>query len=344
MQQNVAGRDNRTIKPGWTFEDYRNGRIMLPPFLYSRRMMEFFYTVNFPNPLYPAAHTFNPPGLLQTLQLDKDSHFLWEGITSQMDYIGIASEVGGDGAQLENQSLAIQNLSYGDYFSSGPQGTAPVLRDFSGSGSNPQYFRDPVLLGPNTILQFNMGAGSALQYVENQGPYRFALYGRKVYGVTDEEYRLSRKRQWFIFTCNVGTGAPQTVPANSQEVTSFNRLFSDADFVVRRISGVLLNNEITTYNQTTGAGELLMNIRISSLGRSFFSKKLNARTITGGFNAPQFSTLGSSAPYFPSGRPFELSVPLRVPRNSILEVRAEWNGASDLSTGFISLEGFKVFD
>lgn len=344
MQQNVPGQDGRTPNPKWTFEDYRQGKIPIPPFLYSKRMLEYIYPVSFANPDFPTVKSWlAPTGLSQTLQLEKDSHFLWEGITSCVQYKATGAQ-GGDSDILLYRDLLISNLSYGDSFSN----VSLCVRDQTGAGPNPQYFRDPVLIGPNTILRFQLGTRNGVPYTEGMGPYQFILFGRKVYGVTDEEYRLSRKRQWYSYGCPVGTvvtPANIQMPRDNQEVISYTRMFSDADFVCRRISATEVMLGIANYAAYVNPVEYIFNIRISSLGRSFFNKKLNIRNVSGGFNNAQFLAKGvTTQQYYPLASPFILASPLFIPRNSVLELRAESNATATAASGYLSLEGFKIYD
>lgn len=330
MQQNVKGSLKNQPPQGASFADYLQGKLPIPPFLYPKRKMEFMYQYTFTN--LPSSGV---SGNDKSVQLDKDAHFLWEGL-SVTGLFPASTQKWGETTDLIQSNIHIYNLSYGDAFSN----IATWIRDVSGPGFNAQYFKDPTLLAPATILRIVFGE---LGQVTTAGPIQITLYGRKVYGVTDEEYALSRKRQWFVYNCPIPqTGTAGVFPVNNAEIISRTQVFSDADFVCRRISAASLYRQILAMYGNSHPTEVIFNIRLTGTGRSFFNKKINLRTITGGFLTALNNT--PTVAIFSPARPFTMPCPLFIPRNSVLEFRAEQSSATtEMTGGTVALEGFKVF-
>ncbi len=353
MQQNVPGPSPLTPNPKWTFDDYKFGRIPIPPYLYPKRMLEFIYGVDFPN---PGGGSVNPaPTQTQMLQLDRDSHFLWEGLavtnTSFFASVGPLDTYWGENVNMLGVDLHIYNLALGTSYSN----ITTEARNHSGAGYTQHYFVDPVLLGPSEILKLNLGEKQGAYFNNGAGPYRIAMFGRKVYGVTEQEYQMSRKRQWYVYNCGIPySGIPNSTvfPSDGTEGISRTQIFADSDFLVRRISAVGLLYNIASVAVANGFDmEVLMNIRDTESGRSFFNKKINVRNFAGGRFAPQFG-LGAgiyNSFFFQQAAPFTLAVPRLVKRNSILEIRAVvispvTNPTYTIGPDWLALEGCKIYD
>lgn len=319
MQQNVETTLPLPSGIPPNFSDFKWGRVAMLPFLYTKRQRAFGYggTVF---PAVGAALTF------ATLQLDNDSHFLLESI--QMWDSGQLND-----PQRPVGTVQINDLSYGKSWSNNP---IPFM-DAVGMGSNPKYLTDPMLLRPNTVLQIGSNISNNTVY--------FQLQGRKVYNVTDDEWILWNKKQFYSYVLSTGGN----ISSGGATVILTTQVFNEADFLLKRIYANTFVD--ATYVQSAASSSdvnPIFNVRMTALDKSLQNRQisvlLNAgfmegflNTDTGGGNTFYSKELGNAFPIHPA---------VKVPRNSIIEVRVANPNLAYVLPGpvYITFEGVHVYD
>jgi len=329
MQQNVETTlptPKSVIRRNASFNDYKWGKVPIHPLLYTKRQRFFAYGTTIVPGSSNALKTAD-------IAVDKDSHFLCEAIQI---YRGGAGAGGSDIINILNCGVtyySIQDLSYDKRWAND---TVPIY-DGSGLGSNTKYLTDPILVKPSTVLRVGIDVGA-------NGTFYVGLIGRKIYGVTDDEWGLVNKKQWYSYIMRF-----PTIPKGGAEQIVTTQVFSDADFVLKRLLGSLILGE--TLLQSVGGGanvNPIFNVRFTAMDKNLQNKKISVLIGTGemqGFVNSQ--TFGSDTVYSPSfGEPVLIMPPLKIPRNTIIEVRIA-NPDLNVDLGVplrMTFEGIHVYD
>lgn len=339
MQQVVQG-PNAAPDQLATYKRYLYGRVSLPPCLYGKDQRPFVYGVT-SSPLVGIATNYTYGQA--SIQINNDSYFLVEAINI---WPRVTTTSSGDLIQsIPQRSLLdvqITDQTYGKSWSNSPVN----LLDIAGlMGANTKYLKDPFLIAPNTVLQIalrdRLGNGNTVSFY-------IGLIGRKVYGLSDAEYRLAQKRQWFQYvmpslgTTSNGGVVSGNLPKGSAETIQNLQLFSDADFILKKIYASDFFFLIAAVNFTVPSAtvDCILNIRNTSKDRSFFSKQISIRSTAGTMQPYTFVSVSGIGDFAGTiiGNGFEFRRPLFIPRNSILEFRMyNPDAANDLSAAAASI-------
>jgi len=317
---------------------FKYGGVPLPPWLEKKQQRPYFYggnTAGGNTTSNGLVTTFFSP--VQTLQIDRDSHFLCEGI-------GLTATSNPSGSQSANfggpWTLQVQDLTSNLSWSNLP---IPQLDIAGGTSGNFSYFKDPFLIRPSTILRLN----TSLRYVQtNVNSLYYVLYGRKVYDLSLAEEKFFSKRHWYQYAVNL----PTTLTHGNVLFTTELQLFSDSDFVLKRISCSEILLAIAQANSAAGNNDdVLLNIRDTSIDRSFFTKKISLRSVGGAWMVPIYNN-NLNLWLWTNAAPFEFERPIFIKRNSILELTIE-NPAPSTNLSFstdnpgtVTFEGIRIFD
>lgn len=297
--------------------DYVTGRIKLPPAVAALPSQWFTYAQDSDNIL--GVQVASGASVNLPIQVDDSAYFLVEGIH-------ILSSL-----QDSTQDLATVQIT--DTTTSRPWSDLPVpLRDIAGKGDSPKYLSDPQIVRPtgtiNVQITNNSGAAAAF-YV--------ALIGRKIYGVTEDMANLLMRRAYFQYVANFAAG----LIASSPEVKVKVKVINDSDFLVKRLLGQQLINDVIGLVGGALSNEVMMTLRDTNGDRNYMDNPTPARMLLGS-HANKTSTQAGS---WGNSSPMCLIKPILIRRNSILQIGLSNKSTTAIATPFnIVLEGVKVYD
>lgn len=299
--------------------DYLYGRNRIPPFLQTKRQRTFFF-----GEVISLGRVTNgvPSSNTITIKIDRDAYFLCEGINITYPSTPISQFNNLPGYLVD---LQITDLTYGKSWSN----DFVNKNDIAGNGFNTKWLPDPILIRPDTILQFTFRNRA----ISTQDRVHFTLIGRKIYDVSDAEYLFTQKKHWYQYVMpNVGTATTGTplsglLPAGNIQVIQKLQIFSEADFILKKIYSsdfdfleANINADLTL--NPPAITDALVNIRDTSIDQSFFSKQVSLRAISGNMMPLPFVGFTSfNALVTGIGNGFTLKRPIFIKRNSILEFR-----------------------
>lgn len=310
VEQVQAGKN-----PLYQPKDYLAGRIVLPPWFYSKPTRFFTYGDSL-------SVTNNTSGRLD-VTLDADSYFLVEAVN-------IVTNL--SLTQLCNYASDIQivDSTYGQAWSN-----APVpLKDISGVGSKPKKLHYPNLLRPSATLSFMITNNwSSTQ------TYYCSFVGRRVYNMTEQEAAFLSQRSFYQYV--------MSIPAISAGVLGTKttiQLLGNQDFILKKIfSSELLENQADA-NSDAGT-DVTGQIRDATNDYYLFNKKLHTRLWTGSMQTRVSTQKPAADTYqnysFSDG--FALPKALYLRANAILE--GDWDnvGSNNLAASRVTFEGFKIY-
>ncbi len=292
--------------------DYLTGRLKYPPWFQALKQKDYEYASN--------VSVTNGATTTLGLSIQSDSYFMAEGLT-----IIPAKTIGG----YESVQVQISDTTI-----SQPWSSAPVnLRDIAGRGDNPKWFTDPNLLRPSSTLNIQISNNTGTTQV-----FYVTLFGRKVYGLTTDQVSFLTRRLWFQYILPV----PAILAGVVSAVGTVN-IFNESDFLVKGLLSTTIHQFVVNA-ASAGAvsSEIMMQLRDQTSDNSFFSQKTPVRGCCGSLWAPYL--VGGAS--FSNGKMANMKRPLLIRRNGTILGEFDNLSATNLaaSTGYITLEGVRVFD
>lgn len=201
-------------------EHYLRGDCKLPPHIATKRMAAYVYGGN----VTVSQGTSSAPrrASLQ-LQMDADSYFLVEAIQ-------IVGSTGNIADQAVGFKVQISESTTGNTWSNG---SIPWL-DIGGDGTGMKELYWPNIVPPSSSIRFDFWRYNSA----GNGPVYVALVGRKIYGVTPDEYNFLRRRVWFQYARNIPWVDQTSTGGNtSNQYTGQKSLqiLNDADFICKNM-------------------------------------------------------------------------------------------------------------
>lgn len=315
-------------------DDYKAGRVELPAFLTGKKQQPYAYKFE-----SLMGSTLN--SLVIPIQLDEDSFFWVESING---FVSFAGSPGGfflpNADVTQSFKFLLENVSDSRRYSN----DYVQIGDFMGFGPVPKYLDAPLIFAPRTNLNLYCQQSN----FANNRVVTVSLIGRKIYGMTSEEFVQLRKRQYFQYVLPL----PSDLSANSYAKQNTVDIYNDSSFVVRKMLACSVISALSSTSAASGASrEVLFNLRSTSDNYSFFNQRLPVRLVCGmnvgqwlgGTTLPSYGIPNDYGPMLP----FSLPVPLLLPFNTRLEGTFDNPSPVDFSAvttykPSIVLEGYKV--
>lgn len=281
---------------------YLKGRLPILPSLRAKPSRPYIYQTSQDSLVAGAAAT-------SIVTMDNDAHFLVEAI---------AAKTSGLTSVQDKVTVQVSDTTSGQPWSN----QAVRLRDFAGFGLSPKKLSHPILLRPSTTLQaaWTSVASETLSI-------DLAFIGRKVYGVTEAEEVISKKRLWFQYVMPI-------VRTSTQRTDSTLNILNESDFILYELVSSMLWEQIVT-----NSGLVNLNMRDTSSDRSLSSGLVNACNI---FGASAVEKVVTNGLYTIAGGGFKLPKPWPIKRNATVNFDVQ-NEASATQTFDLVLQGIRIF-
>jgi len=288
--------------------DYLYGRVILPPFCYDANHRQYPY-------IYASTPTSVTSGTTKLIDIiiEPDAHFLVEGIQIVPSYVNT----------YENVYLQILDTT-----TNAPWSNDTVnLRDFSGKGDTQKTLTDPLLVFPSATLRVS------LNNVGTTATFYIVLFGRKIYGLTNDEAALLMKRQWYQYVMTLPTMTNGQV---NQMVTL--QIFNESDFLIKKMYSTDIINFVSGATAGSESAEIMMQLKDGASDQNFFSQSLAARLVVGSQYSPY-----NNVSNFTNGSGFFLKKPMFIKRSSSL-IGTFANRATTTATALkLVFEGIRIF-
>lgn len=288
---------------------YLTGRIPLPEWIKSKRMVPYVYGTYAQNQTLPKTYS---------VQMDDDSYFL-------VDSVCIAIYQQGSPVNLYtyyiNTLFQITDTTQGRPWSN----AALTFGDVSGMGVSPRVLKEPNILFPGTIMRIYAVSGNA-----GFNNFYAAFFGRKVYGLTSGEVQFLNARLSYQFS--LATGG-----MNVNGKASFtDAVYKDSDFLVKRLLGSSnyysavdnLTEPPFQNSQSDGSTGMTFNIFSQKAQKYMFNQPVPFAHILGSYTQPVIPWIQTISPTYGQGNltfgdAYHLKKPFLVKAGDALEVQAQ---------------------